>query len=72
VKTLGEFQPKKYKISRNLAENNYKSRQNTAHWNISRISWFSWMGSQPSTCALHTMPANKLMVGTMTTAVQAV
>jgi len=36
VKTLGEFQPKNYKVSRNLAEN-YKSRQNTANLNISRI-----------------------------------
>ena len=34
---VGEFQPKKnYKVSRNLAEN-YKSRQNTANPNISRI-----------------------------------
>jgi len=29
LKTLGEFQLKKYKISRTLAKN-YKSRQNTA------------------------------------------
>jgi len=36
MKTLSEFQPKSYKASRNLAEN-YKSRQNTANPNISRI-----------------------------------
>ena len=39
LKSLGEFQPKIYKVSRNLAEN-YKSRQNTANPNISRI--FGW------------------------------
>jgi len=43
LKTLGEFQPKNYKASRSLAEN-YKSRQNTANPNISRIFWwFSWI-----------------------------
>jgi len=36
LKTLGEFQPKNYKISRSLAED-YKSRQNTDNPNISRI-----------------------------------
>jgi len=36
LKILAGFQPKNYKVSRNLAEN-YESRQNTANWNISRI-----------------------------------
>jgi len=34
--SLGEFQPKNYKVSCNLAEN-YKSQQNTANLDISRI-----------------------------------
>jgi len=36
LKTVGVFQPKNYKVGRSLADN-YKSRQNTANPNISRI-----------------------------------
>jgi len=36
LKTIDEFQRKNYKVSRNFAEN-YKSRQNMAHPNISHI-----------------------------------
>jgi len=36
VKTLGEFQPKNYKVSRSSAKN-YKAQQNAANLNISRI-----------------------------------
>jgi len=36
LKTVGVFQPKNYKVGRSLADN-YKSRQNTADPNISRI-----------------------------------
>jgi len=47
--SLGEFQPENYKVSCNLAEN-YKSQQNTANLDISRIfgsaGFFQiWLGS---------------------------
>jgi len=35
LKTLGEIQPKNYKVGHNLAEN-CKSRQNVANLNVSR------------------------------------